>query len=74
MQCLTKYKDKIFSGSSDSTIRVWDAITHAHVTTLHGHTDSVNCLAIYQDKLLSGSYSCMKFRYACICRYIRGAA
>ena len=53
--CLTIYKNKLFSGSNDSTIRVWDADTHAHVATLEGHTSSVWCLTIYKNKLFSGS-------------------
>ena len=54
--CLTIYKNKLFSGSSDKTIRVWDADTHAHVATLQGHTDGVRCLTIYnKNKLFSCS-------------------
>ena len=55
MHCLTIYKNKLFSGCSDRTIRVWDADTHAHVATLDGHTNWVNCLTIYKNKLFSGS-------------------
>ena len=29
---------RVYSGSSDNTIRVWDATTHAHLATLEGHT------------------------------------
>ena len=29
---------RIYSGSMDKTIRVWDATTHAHLATLEGHT------------------------------------
>ena len=53
---LTIYMNKLFSGSSDGSIRVWDADTHAHVATLQGHTDSVFCLTIYINKLFSGSH------------------
>ena len=52
---LTIYKNKLFFVSDDSTIRVWDADTHAHVATLQGHTHFVTCLTIYKDKLFSGS-------------------
>ena len=52
---LTIYMNKLFSGSSDGSICVWDADTHAHVATLQGHTDSVFCLTIYKNKLFSVS-------------------
>ena len=55
--CLTIYKNKLFSGSADHTIRVWDADTHAHVATLEGHTNSVCCLTIYKKKLFSNDGS-----------------
>ena len=55
IMCLTIYKNKLFSGSRDHTIRVWDADTHAHVATLQGHTSDVMCLTIYKNKLFSGS-------------------
>ena len=53
---LTIYMNKLFSGSSDGSIHVWDADTHAHVATLQGHTDSVFCLTIYKNKMFSGSH------------------
>ena len=52
---LTIYMNKLFSGSSDGSICVWDADTHAHVATLEGHTYQVWCLTIYKNKLFSGS-------------------
>jgi F-box/WD-40 domain protein 7 len=55
--CLTLCGNKLFSGSSDSTIRVWDADTHKCLATLEGHTvGSVLCLTLYGNKLFSGSY------------------
>ena len=53
--CLTLYGNKLFSGSFDKTIRVWNADTHEHLATLEGHTDAVRCLTLYGDKLFSGS-------------------
>ena len=35
----------IVSGSSDDTLRIWDAITGKHMQTLEGHTDSVYSVA-----------------------------
>ena len=62
--CLTVYKNKLFSGSRDHTIRVWDADTHAHVATLEGHTDDVTCLTIYKNKQ---QYSRMVCRRIMLC-------
>ena len=53
--CLTLYGNKLFSGSFDKTIRVWNADTHEHLATLRGHTSYVWCLTIYNDNLFSGS-------------------
>ena len=53
VSCLTPYGNKLFSGSDDRTIRVWDADTHKHLATLEGHTDFVECLTIYGNKLFS---------------------
>ena len=52
---LTLYGDKLFSGSRDRSIRVWNADTHEHLATLEGHTDGVSCLTLYGNKLFSGS-------------------
>ena len=53
VDCLAVYGNKLFSGSHDSTIRVWDADTHKHLATLEGHTDDVRCLTLYGNKLFS---------------------
>jgi WD40 repeat protein len=47
---------KIYSGSSDKTIRVWSGEHGAHIQTLEGHTDDVYALAVGLDgKVYSGS-------------------
>ena len=53
--CLTVVGNRLYSGSYDRTIRVWDTDTHQHVTTLQGHTNAVNCLTVVGNKLYSGS-------------------
>ena len=52
--CLTLYGNKLFSAGDDGTIRVWDADTHEHLTTMDGHTGGVLCLTLYGNKLFSG--------------------
>jgi WD40 repeat protein len=37
---------KLFSGSYDCSIRVWDLTTFRRVRSLHGHTDAVRSLAV----------------------------
>ena len=56
VRCLTVVGKKLYSGSYDSTIRVWDTDTHQHITTLQGHTAcDVYCLTVIGNKLYSGS-------------------
>jgi WD40 repeat protein len=38
---LVLHGDKVFSGSYDSTIKVWSTITWTHERTLEGHDESV---------------------------------
>ena len=49
------WQDKVVSGSSDDTIRVWDVGTGAHDATLVGHTGGVEALVVHGDRLLSAS-------------------
>lgn len=46
----------VYSGSSDTTIRVWNGLDGTHLQTLTGHTRSVMCLAVVAqaDKVYSG--------------------
>ena len=53
VRCLTLYGNKLFSGSWDNTIRVWDADTHEHLATLEGHAGWVSCLTLHGNKLFS---------------------
>jgi WD40 repeat protein len=46
---------KMYSGSSDMTIRVWSGVDSTHLQTLVGHTDSVLALTVGLDgKVYSG--------------------
>ena len=53
--CLTVDGDKLYSGSFDTTTRVWDADTHRYIATLQEHTDNVQCLTVNGNKLYSSS-------------------
>ena len=53
--CLTVVGDKVYSGSDDNTICVWDTVTYECIATLKGHTKYVLCLTIHENKLYSGS-------------------
>ena len=59
--CLTIHGDRLFSGSTDLTIRVWNLTitsqqsTYPCISTMLGHTNSINCLVVNNGKLYSGS-------------------
>lgn len=42
---------KLYAGSEDRTIRVWDLSTHTEVASLRGHTDAICCLALNGDRM-----------------------
>jgi hypothetical protein len=46
------------SGSSDNTLRLWDAVSGAHQNTLEGHTGAVTLVAFSPDgtRVVSGSW------------------
>ncbi len=54
IECLEISQDKIISGSSDSTIRIWDFSGNC-LQILKGHFECVRCLAVSQNKIVSGS-------------------
>ncbi|KAM8887573.1 F-box/WD repeat-containing protein 10 [Synchiropus picturatus] len=51
-------KGIMISGSCDTSIRCWSLRTDQCVMALYGHTGSVNCLDIYEDRLVSGAKDC----------------
>eukprot|EP01132_Coremiostelium_polycephalum_P007905 gene7905-9728_t len=54
--CVQFQGNRLISGSSDSTLRIWDLSTGECVHILRGHTDGVSCLCIIDDvTLASGS-------------------
>ena len=54
--CLSVHDNKLFSGSVDSTIRVWTTKGHQYcLATIIGHTDRVRCITFNNNKLYSGS-------------------
>jgi hypothetical protein len=46
---------KLISGSSDSTIKIWDLQTGKELHTLNGHQDRIICMTTFNGKLISGS-------------------
>ena len=55
--CVSADGSRLFSGSYDNTIKVWDVATGACVQTLDGHTGWVRSLCVSADgsRLFSGS-------------------
>ena len=58
--CLTINDGKLYSGSFDKTIKVWDCSTNKLITTLTEHTDGVELLRIHCGKLYSAAYNVIK--------------
>ena len=53
--CFTHFKNKLYSGSRDTTIRIWNTETHEEIAILRGHTQCVYSLTFYENNLYSGS-------------------
>ena len=54
--CVVVQNDKLFSGASDCTIKVWDLNTGKEVRTLNGHRHKITCMAVWDDhRLISAS-------------------
>ena len=54
VRCLTLHENKLYSGSYDNTIRIWNTETHEEIATLRGHTEVVECFTLHENKLYSG--------------------
>jgi WD40 repeat protein len=55
--CVSADGSRLFSGSDDNTIKVWDVATGACVQTLQGHAEWVWSVCVLADgsRLFSGS-------------------
>jgi len=58
--CVALAPDRLYSGSADCSIRVWDWRKGQCLAELQGHSGTVTCLALDVDgeTLLSGSSDC----------------
>lgn len=45
----------VISGSTDRTLKVWNAETGHCIHTLYGHTSTVRCMHLHGNKVVSGS-------------------
>ncbi|NXQ84454.1 FBXW7 protein, partial [Nyctibius grandis] len=45
----------VISGSTDRTLKVWNADTGECVHTLYGHTSTVRCMHLHGNRVVSGS-------------------
>src|SRR6185503_11328578 len=54
VRCLIVWKDSLWSGSGDGTIKQWNAHGHC-INTLQGHSGVVYCLLVWRDFLYSSS-------------------
>ncbi len=54
---LSEDEQRLFSGSYDGTIKVWDLLSKTCLATLQGHQQNVNCLKVLSEThLISGSF------------------
>eukprot|EP00002_Diphylleia_rotans_P010089 TRINITY_DN2048_c0_g1_i2.p1 TRINITY_DN2048_c0_g1~~TRINITY_DN2048_c0_g1_i2.p1 ORF type:complete len:815 (-),score=168.03 TRINITY_DN2048_c0_g1_i2:252-2696(-) len=53
--CMTSSGNRIFTGSNDFTIKMYDGEKMEFVKLFAGHTNQVRCLTVYSRYLLSGS-------------------
>jgi WD40 repeat protein len=51
--CLAAFGNKLYSGSNDKTIKIWNTETYEEIATLKD-THPVICLTLHENKLYSG--------------------
>lgn len=56
VRALASTGTRVFSGSDDTTVRVWDSESLSCLRTLEGHEDNVRVLAVNDRFLFSGSW------------------
>jgi WD40 repeat protein len=56
VRALATSDDRLFSGSYDGTVKVWDVVTLECLKTLAGHTGPVRTLVSSGGHMFSGSY------------------
>lgn len=56
VRALVATPTRVFSGSDDTTVRVWDSESLRCLKTLEGHEDNVRVLAVSDRHLFSGSW------------------
>ena len=56
VRALATSDNKLFSGSYDGTVKVWDVVTLECLKTLAGHTGPVRTLVSSGGHMFSGSY------------------
>jgi len=59
VRALATSDNKLFSGSYDGTVKVWDVVTLECLKTLAGHTGPVRTLVSSGGHMFSGSYDKM---------------
>ncbi|XP_032358183.1 F-box/WD repeat-containing protein 10 isoform X1 [Etheostoma spectabile] len=56
---LCEDRDLLISASCDASIRCWSLKNHKCLMSLYGHTGTVNCLDVHDDRLVSGAKDCL---------------
>lgn len=56
VNCLLYDDNRLYSGSDDKTVRIFDCMTGRSLETLTGHTNGVTSIALQESYLLSSSY------------------
>ncbi|XP_051274727.1 F-box/WD repeat-containing protein 10 isoform X2 [Dicentrarchus labrax] len=56
---LCEERDLVITASCDASIRCWNLKTDRCVMALYGHTGTVNCLDVHDDRLVSGAKDCL---------------
>lgn len=55
VKCMAIYKNKLLSGSEDTTLKIWNLDTNMCESTLTGHEQTVNNILVSQDNLIISS-------------------